>query len=109
MLAKLSTMITLFLASLLGRLQLHAADSTGPMLVLLAAGCLLALLEPRRAWRWAAVLGCSVPLAQGIASITGAALPSGIAQIDWPFLALVPAFLGAAIGAGFRRAATHER
>ena len=104
----LGTLLTFFLASASAWLRLHTAMVHGPLLALLAAATVLAALEPRHAWRWAVMLGFSVPLAQGIAHLTGAALPGEVAKFTWPYIAVVPAFIGAALGLGVRRAVTHD-
>ena len=104
----LGTLLTVFLASATAFLRLHTAMVHGPLLVLLAAATVLAALEPKHAWRWAVMLGFSVPLAHGIAHLTGAALPSEVARFTWPYIAVLPAFIGAALGLGVRRAVRHE-
>ena len=105
---QLATLLTVFLASAMPFLRLHTAMVHGPLLALLGAATVLAALEPRHAWRWALMLGFSVPLAQGIAHLTGAALPNEVARFTWPYIAVVPAFMGAALGLGVRRAVRHD-
>jgi len=104
---QLSAVSNLFFASAVAWLRLHTAMVHGPLLVLLAAGALMAVLEPRHAWRWAVLLGFSIPLAHAVAHVTGAALPNEVAKFTWPFIAVVPAFIGAALGLGVRRAVSH--
>jgi hypothetical protein len=107
--SELDAALTLIIASIAGWWQLHSAPVQGPMLVLLAAACFLAVLEPRRAWRWAVLVGFSVPIAHAIARLTGAPLPDDVARFTWPFIAVIPAVVGAALGVGMRRATRHER
>lgn len=105
----LDAALALMIASVAGWWHLHSAPVQGPMLVLLAAACFLAVLEPRRAWRWAVLIGFSVPIAHAVARLTGAPLPDDVARFTWPFIAVIPAFVGAALGVGVRRAARNAR
>jgi MFS family permease len=53
----------------IGWLDLHTTEVTVTILALLLAGLLLGLLEPRGAWRWAALLALGLPIMALVAGL----------------------------------------
>lgn len=85
-------------------------DETGiiVMTILLAAGA-MGVAWPRGAWRWALLLGFSAPVSQLIAHFLELRVPypNDLGDIAGSLVALIPAsigaYLGAAVGWGARR------
>jgi hypothetical protein len=70
------------------------------VLVILVATILLGFLMPRRAWLWASLVGLCIPVGYLLARSLGY-LPQTQLEPGWygAFIALIPAFVGAYIGA----------
>jgi hypothetical protein len=65
----------------------------------------LGSVQPRRPWLWAFLIGLAVPLSQVFAGALGLRVPYPNAPNDMltSCVAIVPAFVGAYVGAGIRR------
>ena len=87
-----------------GWLDLHATEVVVTIVALLAAGMLLGLLQPRGAWRWAALLAIGLPILEASALLTGMRTAEPV-KLD-PRIALVAllfALVGSYSGAVVRR------
>ncbi len=98
------TALAFALGLCIGWLDLHATEVTVTIVALLAAGLLLGLLEPRAAWRWAALLAIGLPVMAVIGRLTGMQTPEPI-KLD-PLVTLVAlgfALVGSYAGVVVRR------
>ena len=92
-------LLALALGLLAGYIDLHVKAVQFPVLLILIFTCLLSLLHPKGAWRWALIVGGGIPLAHFIGRAIGYAPPYPILpNIFATFLALIPAFIGAYCG-----------
>jgi hypothetical protein len=103
MVTKIVLLLTVFLGTLTGYVDLRVSDVQLPAFLLMSFACLLGAMHPNGAWRRALMLGLSVPLAHVIARVTGTTLPYTMESGASTFLALIPAFLGSYLGVGMRR------
>jgi len=93
---------TLFVGVLVGLMDVRANEVQMTVLLLLAFGFFAGFNQPRRAWRWALLLGVWVPIFAFIAM--GIGLTQFRAQQQFgSFIALVPAFLGTYAGVVVKR------
>ena len=95
------TILPFALAVAFGRVavavDLHNDEVQATLLVLLTAGFTLGAIWPARAWRWALVLGLSIPVGDHL-------LAQRPGPINWgTVVAVVPALIGTYIGLGVRR------
>jgi len=109
--------LAVLLAVLLGLIDQKMIEVQGTLLFLLPFGFLLGLLGDRGAWRWALILGLSIPIAGVIAralgiepvglaharQVTGQPLPFTYTQALTGFIALIPAFIAVYAGVAARR------
>lgn len=54
--------LALFLSILTGYVNISATENQAPMLCILLFSFLMGLLEPKQAWRWALMIGLSIPI-----------------------------------------------
>jgi hypothetical protein len=87
----------------IGWVDTHAEEVQWSVGFLLLGSGLLSVLDPRRAWLWALLLGLSVPAGHLVQRACGGAPPYPLSSFAATFLALVPASLGALLGFGVRR------
>jgi|SRR3989344_7859955 len=94
------------LAALLGvmisYIDLTVSGPQVPALLLLASGFLLAVAQPKIAWRLAVITGLWIPIIR-IVLLFSTRSTLLIDQIVSPFLALIPTFLGTIIGLFFTK------
>lgn len=82
--------------------DLHNDEPQAAALILVIGGGVLGLLAPHGAWRWAILLGLAIPVGDflgprlGLSSVAPQPFNAGA------FVALIPAAIGTAIGAGLR-------
>ena len=76
-----SLILTLALSALTGYVNVTASEVQAPMLCILLFSFVTGLLQPRGAWRWAALIGLSIPASTFI----------GLA-INFPFVDAPPRF-----------------
>jgi hypothetical protein len=88
---------TLFVGVLVGLMDVKATEVQLTVLLLLAFGFFAGFNQPRRAWRWAMLLGVWVPLFAFIAAGIGLT-QFQMQQQFGALIALIPAFLGAYAG-----------
>ena len=69
------------------------------------------LIDRRRPWRWGLLLGGAVPVSQLVAYLLGwhVPYPNELKDIPTSMLVLIPAFVGAYVGAGVRTLVTQDR
>jgi hypothetical protein len=109
--------LAIALAVFLGYIDQKMIEVQGTLLFLLPFGFLLGLLGSRGAWRWALILGLSIPVAGVLAralgiepaglaharAVTGQPLPFTYGQALTGVIALIPAFLAVYAGAAVQR------
>jgi hypothetical protein len=92
-------LLCVIVAPFIGWLDFHQAEVQPAVLLLLVCSAVIAWLQPRYAWIVALILGLSIVETQFVADALGKipATPTGprVAAL----LALIPASMGAAIGA----------
>ena len=86
-----------------GWVDIKVGDLLLTALLVLAPSMLLGLMRPERPWRWVAIVGVFVPVAELLGYLVLAQKPYR-AQIYESFLAFLPGIAGAYGGALMRRA-----
>lgn len=99
--------LTLVFGCIIGYLNLHNNEVQPAVLAILVFTALLSFLQPRRAWLWAILLGLSVMLSYFIAEAIGYHAPPPDPNIFATLIALIPACIGATLGAVLRRLTIH--
>lgn len=102
--------LALLVATAVGYIDTHTkTDDNLPMvLVLLACTFLFGLAQPQHAWQWALIIGLGVPAAHLMGLLLGYRPPYPVQpNVLVTFIALVPAFIGAYLGALVNLAASH--
>ncbi len=103
--AQLALVLTALLLSLTtGYVNTHNAEVQAPMLCLLLSTVGLGIARPRRAWRWALIIGAAVPLSQAVAAVVRVSVPypNDLHHVLSSIFVLIPAALGAYVGATIR-------
>lgn len=85
--------------------DLNTAEVQVTVSLLLVFGFILGFAQPNRAWRWAAILGVWVPIAQITSRLMDGTRPLTPDYLLSPLLAFVPAFVGTYLGVFVRLAA----
>lgn len=93
---------TLFVGVLVGLMDVKATEVQLTVLLLLAFGFFAGFNQPRRAWRWALLLGVWVPIFAFIAMGVGLT-QFRVEQQFGSLIALIPAFLGTYAGVVVKR------
>jgi hypothetical protein len=83
------------LAMFTGFVDMHNDEVQAALLVILVGSATLAFIEPRAAWRWALILGLSIPVTYLIVPLVDYTTPFQMDSYWGTFLAFVPAFIGA--------------
>jgi hypothetical protein len=84
----------------------HNDEVQAPVLVILVCTCLLGLIRPKGAWKWALAVGLGVPACHIGGRWLGYAGPYPVKPNDYAsIIALIPAFIGSYFGALMRVAA----
>ena len=82
--------------------DLHNDEVQATVLVVLVGGGLLGMMAPRRAWRWALLLGISI-VAGDYAALQLHLVARAPEPINWgALIAFIPAFIGTYVGVGVR-------
>ena len=89
-----------------GWMDIKVGDLLLTALLVLAPCMLLGLLRPERPWRWVAIVGVFVPIAELLSYLVLTQKPYR-AQIYESFLAFLPGIAGAYGGSLLRRAITN--
>jgi hypothetical protein len=97
--------IAVAFAIVTGWANTHTNEVTALMLLLVPATFGLGVAHPLRAWRWALLVGASVPASQAIAFVfhLHVPYPNQLADVGQSCIAMVPAMLGAYAGAAVGR------
>jgi hypothetical protein len=93
--------LAILLGLAIGSIDYTASEVQATLLVLLPVGFLFGLAAPRRAWRWALLLGLAIP----VVHVAGHMLnirPPYKDMVIASLLALIPAFLAVYCGAAAR-------
>lgn len=88
------------LAVFTGWLQIMFRDLHLALLAAMGFGLTVAIIQPRRSWRWGLIIGLAPAIAEFYRLYRGQPVQRG--QIEVAFGALLPAFVGALGGYGFR-------
>ena len=102
--------LALLVAIATGYIDTHSkTDDNLPMvLIMLVSTFFFGLAHPQRAWQWAFIIGLGVPAAHLIGLLFGYRPPYPVQpNVLVTFIALVPAFIGAYLGALLSLAAHH--
>lgn len=119
----LMLLVAAAMAAWLGYIDQKTTEVQGTLLFLLPFGFALGALRPRHAWRWALILGLSIPAAALIArfagvepaglvharEVTGRPLPFTYGQALTGLVALIPALVAVYAGAAANRLLTTAR
>ncbi len=99
-------LLALVLSLATGYVNTHNAEVRAPMLCLLVSTVGLGIARPRHAWRWALMIGLAVPLSQALAVVFRAPVPypNDVRHVLSSTFILIPAMLGAYVGAAIRSA-----
>ena len=92
-------------AFLAGAVDFNNDEPQAAVIVIVVFAGLLGLIQPRRAWRWAVIVGLGVPMVYLIASALGYHSKS-VGEPGWyaSLIALIPAFISAYCGVLLRKA-----
>jgi len=95
-------MIGAFLA---GAVDFNNDEPQAAVIVIVAFAGLLGFIRPRKAWRWALIVGLGVPIVYLIATALGYHAKS-VAEPGWyaSLIALIPAFISTYCGVLLRKA-----
>lgn len=102
--AWLLTGIAIILSASVGWLDFHATEVQPAVLLLLVITGALSFAAPNNAWLWALIMGLSVEGTYLVASAMGMTPRDPMTPAAGGLLALIPAAIGAACGAGARAA-----
>ena len=102
---------TVLLMLAVGYVNTHTDEETVVAGFLLLSSFALGFAQPGRPWRWALLLGLSVPLSALLALVLGLRLPypNDLDNVATSLVALIPAFVAAYLGAGFRQTVRQPR
>ncbi len=91
-------------AFLAGAVDFNNDEPQAAVIVIMAIAGLLGLIQPRKAWRWAIIVGLGVPSVYLIATALGYH-SKGVPEPGWyaSLIALIPAFISAYAGALLRK------
>src|SRR5512136_2579007 len=99
------TAIALIGAALAGAVDFNNDEPQATVIVILVFAGLLGFIQPRKAWRWALIVGLGVPIVYLIATALGYHAKS-VGEPGWyaSLIALIPAFISAYGGVLLRKA-----
>jgi hypothetical protein len=92
---------------LAGAVDFNNDEPQATVIVIVAFTLLLGFIQPRRAWRWALIVGLGVPIVYLIATALGYHAKS-VPEPGWyaSLIALIPAFISTYCGVLLRKAIT---
>ena len=90
---------------LAGAVDFNNDEPQAAVIVIVVFAGLLGLIQPRKAWRWALIVGLGVPIVYLIASALGFHAKS-VGEPGWyaSLIALIPAFISTYCGVLLRKA-----
>ena len=87
-----------------GVIDMFAAEIQPALFLILVATCLLGFLQPQRAWLWALIIGGSILVVHLLGMLVGFQPSYPVEPNVWvTSIALLPALIGAYLGAITRR------
>jgi hypothetical protein len=94
---------------LAGAVDFNNNEPQAAVLVIIVFAGLLGFAQPRKAWRWALIVGLGVPIVYLIATAFGYQ-PKSLPEPGWyaSLIALIPAFFSAYCGVLLRKALSTE-
>jgi hypothetical protein len=97
--------IALIGAAMAGAVDFNNDEPQAAVIVIIAFAGLLGFIQPRKAWRWALIVGLGVPIVYLIATALGYQSRS-VPEPGWyaSLIALIPAFISTYCGVLLRRA-----
>ncbi len=103
----LCVVIAVLGAVLAGAVDFNNDEPQAAVMVIVVFAGLLGFMQPRKAWRWALIVGLGVPGVYLIATALGYHAKS-VPEPGWyaSLIALIPAFISAYCGALLRKAAS---
>src|SRR5512139_1771302 len=98
------TAIALIGAAIAGAVDFNNDEPQAAVIVVIVFAGLLGFIQPRKAWRWALVVGLGVPIVYLIATALGYQSRS-VPEPGWyaSLIALIPAFISAYSGVLLRK------
>lgn len=92
-----------------GAVDFNNDEPQAAMLVIIVFTGLLGFVQPRKAWRWAIIVGLGVPIVYLIATAFGYQ-PKSLPEPGWyaSLIALIPAFFSTYCGVLLRKAISAE-
>lgn len=101
----LYTVIALVGAAMAGAVDFNNDEPQAAVVVIIVFAGLLGFIQPRKAWRWALIVGLGVPIVYLIATALGYQSKS-VPEPGWyaSLIALIPAFISTYCGVLLRKA-----
>ncbi|HTP09957.1 MAG TPA: hypothetical protein VMP08_16990 [Anaerolineae bacterium] len=101
----LCIVLALIGAFLAGAVDFNNDEPQAAVLVIVVFAGLLGFIQPRKAWRWALIVGLGVPIVYLIATALGYH-SKGVPEPGWyaSLIALIPAFISTYCGVLLRKA-----
>jgi hypothetical protein len=96
-------------AFIAGAVDFNNDEPQAAVLIIVVFAGLLGFIEPRKAWRWAIIVGLGVPIVYLIATALGYH-SRGVPEPGWyaSLIALIPAFISAYCGVLLRKAISKQ-
>jgi hypothetical protein len=94
---------------LAGAVDFNNNEPQAAVIVIVVFAGLLGFIQPRKAWRWAIIVGVGIPVVYLIATALGYH-SNGVPEPGWyaSLIALIPAFISAYFGVLVRKAITSQ-
>jgi hypothetical protein len=108
-LTALCTALALIGGFIAGAVDFNNDEPQAAVIVIIVFAGLLGFIQPRKAWRWALIVGLGVPIVYLIAAALGYQ-PKSVPEPGWyaSLIALIPAFISAYCGVLLRKANSVE-
>ena len=107
--SRVLVVVAVLLGLFTGYVDLHNNEVQAPLLMLLLSTIVLGIIQPRKAWLWALLVGMWIPLGPVLALVVGGIntnYPDPLRTTISLLPVFIPAFMGAYFGAmlsrGFR-------
>jgi hypothetical protein len=101
-------LLALLFSVFITRMDLYTDDTQFVAMFLLLFGFILGFAQPRRAWRWAVIVGLPIPIVENI-RLVASHQSLNLGNVSGPFLALIFAFISVYLGVLTKRAMREAR